>query len=268
MDVVGKYEVKPFTRYRRYIVDILEAGARKHHGIAFSEVDITGARQYIREYKRRTGGSLSNTGWIIKCIGQAVSEHKEVQAYRHGNGKLVLFDDVDVWLAIETPIGEEREIRPYVMRKVNEKSVKEIHDEIRRAQVELAEKESAKRRPGTKRRRDLLDWPWPKFLRKLWGRKVRRNAFYAKKIMGTVAVTTPSLSPRAAQWNVGVGLHPLILWVGLIKKKPGVIDDKIEIREYIHLTILVDHDIADGAPINRFIERLTELMESAYGLVD
>jgi hypothetical protein len=34
------------------------------------------------------------------------------------------------------------------------------------------------------------------------------------------------------------------------------------------MTISFDHDIIDGAPAARFAERLKELIESGYGLVD
>ena len=54
--------------------------------------------------------------------------------------------------------------------------------------------------------------------------------------------------------------------VGGINKKPGVVNNKIEIREYLHLTITVDHDIVDGGPLARFVDRLIELIENNYGL--
>ncbi len=54
--------------------------------------------------------------------------------------------------------------------------------------------------------------------------------------------------------------------VGGITKKPGVINDEIAIREYLYLTITADHDIVDGGPLARFVERLTKLIESAYGI--
>ena len=48
-----------------------------------------------------------------------------------------------------------------------------------------------------------------------------------------------------------------ILWTTVVQdqevtsmgrvKKPSVIEDKIEIREILHATILFDHDIIDGA---------------------
>ncbi|MDW7739041.1 MAG: hypothetical protein SCJ97_03140 [Bacillota bacterium] len=40
----------------------------------------------------------------------------------------------------------------------------------------------------------------------------------------------------------------------------------MEIRDYLHLTVLVDHDVIDGAPAVRALGRLTELVESGFGL--
>lgn len=41
-------------------------------------------------------------------------------------------------------------------------------------------------------------------------------------------------------------------------------DGRIEVREHLHLTLSVDHDIVDGAPAARFIGVLRQLIESAY----
>jgi pyruvate/2-oxoglutarate dehydrogenase complex dihydrolipoamide acyltransferase (E2) component len=65
-----------------------------------------------------------------------------------------------------------------------------------------------------------------------------------------------------AGWAVGiVPLHTLCLTVGGITRKPGIVDARIEPREYLALTVSVDHDIVDGAPAARFASRLRELIE-------
>jgi hypothetical protein len=46
------------------------------------------------------------------------------------------------------------------------------------------------------------------------------------------------------------------------------IGGQIALRDYLSLTITVDHDIVDGAPAARFTERLKDLIESGYGLDD
>ena len=56
--------------------------------------------------------------------------------------------------------------------------------------------------------------------------------------------------------------------VGGIGEKPEVVDGQIAIRDYLSLTISFDHDIIDGAQASRFTERLKDLIESSYGLLD
>jgi len=38
------------------------------------------------------------------------------------------------------------------------------------------------------------------------------------------------------------------------------------IREYLKMTILIDHDVIDGTPAARFVSRLTGLIEGGYEL--
>lgn len=54
--------------------------------------------------------------------------------------------------------------------------------------------------------------------------------------------------------------------VGGIGEKPGIVQGQITMREYLNLTISVDHDVVDGAPAVRFASRLRDLIESSYGL--
>jgi pyruvate/2-oxoglutarate dehydrogenase complex dihydrolipoamide acyltransferase (E2) component len=54
--------------------------------------------------------------------------------------------------------------------------------------------------------------------------------------------------------------------LGSIVKKPGVFKERIEVREYLQMTILIDHDVIDGAPAARFVTHLTDLIESGHGL--
>ena len=47
---------------------------------------------------------------------------------------------------------------------------------------------------------------------------------------------------------------------------PAVVDGQIVVRDFLSLTIGLDHDIIDGAPGARFVNRFKGLIESAYGL--
>jgi len=59
----------------------------------------------------------------------------------------------------------------------------------------------------------------------------------------------------------------LSLGVGAIVRKPWVMaDDRIEARDVLHLTLLMDHDVVDGADMARFVAAFVEGLESARGL--
>ncbi len=100
-DVIGVFEEVPFPRERLMVIDMFRIGLAKHTISGLMEFDVTEAREYIRKHEERTGEQLSFTGWVIRCIGQAVSEHRQVQAFRKGKKKMVVFEDVDVLLAVE-----------------------------------------------------------------------------------------------------------------------------------------------------------------------
>jgi len=55
---------------------------------------------------------------------------------------------------------------------------------------------------------------------------------------------------------------------GVIGEKSVIVDGQLEFREYLSMTISMDHDIIDGAPATRLALRLKELIESGYGFID
>lgn len=93
-----------------------------------------------------------------------------------------------------------------------------------------------------------------------------KSPLITKENMGTVMITSVGMVGQINGWVIPVSIHPLCFAVGSITKKPGVVDDRIEVREYLYVTVLVDHDIIDGAPAVRALAKLTSLVESGYGL--
>ncbi|MFN8473841.1 MAG: 2-oxo acid dehydrogenase subunit E2 [Anaerolineae bacterium] len=45
-------------------------------------------------------------------------------------------------------------------------------------------------------------------------------------------------------------------------------DGQIEPRDMLCLKVGFDHNVVDGAPAARFVERLVELIESGHGLAE
>lgn len=133
------YQLVPYSKVRRVLGAMYPAIQRRPliHGLL--EVDVTKARAFLREHEAKTGVSLSFTAFIIMCLAQAVDENKALHAYRKGKKHLVLFDEVDVATFIEREVAGHSQPISYIIRAANKRTFREIHQEIRRAQVEHVE---------------------------------------------------------------------------------------------------------------------------------
>jgi hypothetical protein len=95
------YSIETIPPFRRLVVDGMDLAARKHNIHGLVEVDITEARERIRQISEKTGERLSFTGFIVYCCARAVDEDKHLHAYRDWRNQLILFDDVDVSFGAE-----------------------------------------------------------------------------------------------------------------------------------------------------------------------
>ena len=197
------------------------------HGLL--EVDVSRARAFLRDHKAQTVESLSFIAFLIACLAQAVEEHKAVQANRKGRKSLILFEDVDVLTYIERGEAGHSLPMPSIIRAVHRKTVRDIHDEIRAAQ----EQDVAKAAVGFNLIRYL-----PTFLIGFFLRKVGRDPRQLKKYVGTVALSSVGMFGKGAGWGIPPAPPPS-LWVtvGGIGEKPGVVNGRIAIRDYLSLTI-------------------------------
>ena len=255
-------QVVPYPKMRRLEAIAYHSVLHKPMIHGLFEVDVTRARAFLREYKAITGESLSFTAFLIACLAKAVDEHKAVQAYRKGSKRLILFEDVDVYTPIERNVAGQKQIMPAIIRAANRKTLREIHQEIRAAQVQ----DVAQAWEGFK----AIHWPWlvllPAFRVMVW--MAERSPQVWKKYRGTVGITTVGMFGKGAGWGIPLPSHSLWITVGGIGEKPGVVDGSIVIREYLSLTISFDHEMIDGAPAARFTGQLKDLIESGYGLGD
>lgn len=254
-------QVVPYPTIRRWTAAAYRSVRDKSmiHGLI--AVDVTTARTYLREHEVQTGESLSFTAFLIACLARAVEEHKAVQAMRKGSKRLVIFEDVDVWVPIEHDLAGQQVPLPHIVRAANRKSFRAIHDEIRAAQK--ADIAHAAKGPHFLPARLFGPSIW------LFWQRGRAMPWLLKQSVGTVGITAVGMFGKGAGWGIPIPTPtPLMITVGGIGEKQVTVDGRVTIREYLSLTISVDHEIVDGAPAARFTQRLKELIESGYGLRD
>ncbi len=264
---IGHYEISEFPKVRIPTLDFLALGDNKHYVKGLIEFDVTEGKTKIREHEKNTGEKISFTAWLLKCIGQAASEYKEVHSMMMGRKKIIKFDDVDISITVEKTVDEMKSPMPLVVRKTNKKTVKQINDEIRKAQSEQVNEATVLGNHDIKKKAKYY-LSLPKSFRRFLIKRRLRDPIKVKQLMGTIIVTSVGMFGKLHGWPIPTTNHPLAFGVGTITKKPGVVDEKIEIREYLTTTILFNHDVVDGAPATRFVSRLGELIESGFGLLN
>lgn len=253
------YKVLPFPRERQLTVDGGRLAARNHTVYGLFEVDVTQPRQWLREYKTRTGETLSFTAFVIACLGHAIDRNKRMHAYRDWRNRLIIFDEVDVNMTVEIEMDGRKMILPHFIRAANKRTVFDIHTEIREVQARPQATSEFRLRWFTR---------LPRWMRDIFYRVVFKNPHWLKKGFCTVGLTAVGMFGNGGGWAIPFGVHTLDIALGGIAEKPGVVDGRIEIREYLSLTICFDHDIIDGAPAARFAQRFKELIETGFGLGD
>jgi pyruvate/2-oxoglutarate dehydrogenase complex dihydrolipoamide acyltransferase (E2) component len=216
---------------------------------------VTRARDVIRRLKTRNGTDLSFTAFVVASFASAVEAMPQVHAYQDWRGRLVVFHDVDVVTMIEPTPGAVA--IPHIIRSANRRSVGDISDEIRSVQAD----------PGRSRQSGgliALAPRIPRFLRLLFFWALKKNPHWYRRLAGTVVLTSVGMFGKGGGWGISfLPTHNLGLTVGGIVRKPGVHEDEIAIREFLHLTISFDHDVVDGAPAARFARVLNDILETA-----
>ena len=235
---------------------------KKHYMKGFFELDVTEARRSIREYRRQHKKHLSFVAFFVHCVTRALSEHKSLNAGLMKN-RIVIFDDIDVSVAVEMDLQGEKVPRLIVIREAQKKNMQQIHDQIETAQKLNKEQGDVVQGEEKNLRPAMLVMRLPKFIRRRIWNRLLRDPFFTKRMMGTVGITAIGMYGTIAGWPepIPTSNHAVSFALGSITKKPRVFKSEIAVREILHVTILMDHDIVDGAPAARFTERLRQLVE-------
>jgi pyruvate/2-oxoglutarate dehydrogenase complex dihydrolipoamide acyltransferase (E2) component len=253
-----------FPTSRLATIDVCEMSQRKHHVTGFIEIDVTEAREKIRKYRRDTG-RISFIAWLIKTISVTIKQHEAIAAYRKGARRIVIFNDINISMIIEKRINGQAVPIPLVIEKASERSIESITSLINDARNKtLSEKEIVLMNRST--RMERFYYSMPGFARRVvWRIMLKRPRFLYNK-MGNVAITSLGMMGNVNGWFIPKSVHPVCFGISSVTSKPVAVDKSVAIREMLNITILVDHDVIDGAPIARFINDLSKNITSGMGL--
>lgn len=254
------YFYKKIPRSRIATFDTFSIGLQKHHISALLEFDVTESRRKLQEL-RRDGIHISFNGWIIKVISSVLEKNPEASAFVYNKKKIIIFNDINISIIVEKKIEGKKVPIPLVIEKTNIKSASDITTEIEKAKSQELSADDIVINKGSTFAEKIY-YHLPGLMRRaVWG-MILRNPKIAYPKMGNAVITSVGMIGRINGWFIHRSVHPVSFGIGSVLKKPVVIDNEVKIREILNMTILVDHDVIDGAPMVRFLNELTRLIET------
>ena len=177
----------------------------------------------LPEVQRSVCARLTYTAFLVKAVALALKEHPMLNSMLAGD-EIRIFEDINIGVATAVEDG----LLVPVVRNADRKTLAEIALEVER----LAEKV----RKG-----------------ELSGKELAGGTFTISNLgMYGVDIFIPIINPPECA----------ILGIGKISKKPVVVNDRVEIRSTISLSLSFDHRIIDGAIAAKFLQTLKDKLEN------
>jgi pyruvate/2-oxoglutarate dehydrogenase complex dihydrolipoamide acyltransferase (E2) component len=261
---MSTFRTESFPRSRLATFDICAIGKRKHHVAAMFEIDVTDSRKLLRA-ARVPGTRITFTAWLLKVIALTLVRHPAAAAYRKGKRAKQMFDDVNISLAVEKEIEGRNVPVPLLIREVQNLSVETISKQIDDARNKTMNDDEMLLH-GRMSTAERLYYTLPGFARRMVWRYLLRHPRTAFAKMGNVAVTSIGMVGNTSGWFIPISVHPVCFGISGIVRKPIVVGDTVQIRDTLNMTILLDHDVIDGADMARFLRDLMKNLERGMGL--
>ena len=224
----GNYTVEPMSNMRQRIAEHMVASKRvSPHVYSVDEIDMTKVASLRAkskdEFEKRYETKLTFMPFFVKAAVAGLRAFPTMNASLDGTN-VILHKEINIGIAVALDWGL---IVP-VVKGADEKNVLGIQ----RTLNDLAERARSK---------------------KLKPDEVQE---------GTFSITNPGVFgglfglPVISQPNVG------ILGLGMIEKRPVVINDSIAIRSMCYVTLSYDHRVVDGAVAHQFLHKVKETLEN------
>ena len=256
-----RVETFPLSRISTFDVGVISR--KKHHITGLLEVDVTDARARLRSI-RRAGSPVSFTAWFVKTVALSIQDMAQVHGVLRGQRRRTIFQDVDISLVVEREVNGTPVPLPVVVRNCNTTSIEGIETSI--ASAINQEIDGSRDYQLDKKRSPFITalyYRLPQFQRVGIIQRILKNPDIRKKMMGTVIVTSVAPGLQFPGWILPRSMHNLAFGLGSVVRKPRVVHDEVKPRDVLHLTVLFDHDVVDGAPAARFVSYLVKNLETA-----
>jgi pyruvate/2-oxoglutarate dehydrogenase complex dihydrolipoamide acyltransferase (E2) component len=252
-------DIIPIPENRKLAFDALKIAVKRPMVHGFLEADVTEPRRMLKGTIGADGRPLSFTSYVIATYARALHAHPALQAYRIFPNKLKVFHEVDASTLIEHDKAGGIPF-PHVVRNAHAKTVREINDEVRSVKAGTHPLGRLEKAVGLATR-------IPRFLNIMFLNSLKFNPEWIKLIDGTTSISSFGMFSRGTTWGIGLlYTHTAGLWVGGIIEKPMAFEGRVALRDCLHATLSLDHNIVDGGPAGRFADTFIKSLESGEAL--
>jgi len=222
----------------------------------WTDVDMSKVAALREEWREAHARRVTYTAFVIKAVADSICELKarnpELNAAILGFPwkRMLYFDQVDVAVACEKRHMNEEYFYTGIIRNAEAQSLEGIAEQLAR----LAEDEGdgsfqetykLARKPGMVRR--LALW---------FSRNVPS---LVKKYRGTVFLSSVG---KYGVNGFAMTNHNVSFSFGKIEQRPKVVEERIEVRPLMVLTLVIDHRTINGGPAARLLARVKERLEA------
>lgn len=252
-------QIVPFSPNREFIADQLDRMRRFHCPVTLVyEFDLTETLP-ILERARGAGAPVSLTALLVKATGLVLERHPRLNRHvfhRWGRRFEVALDDVSCTLIIgrQGPGGEDV-LFPVLVRRPDQLSIPEIHGIVRHHKAEPLE-----HLPQMAAFRKIQRLSW--LGRKYFSYKARSDPRFYARYYGSYGLASNVARDWGPVAGGGVANTGIAFFPGVIRDVPRVVAGEIRVRRVLHLGVVADHFLLDGADLARAMESLRSLLES------
>lgn len=228
-DAWGPIRIEPMPKIRRTIAaKMFESWSTAPRVTNFDDADITKLEQMRQSSKSdyaEKGIKLTSMPFIIKAVAMSLRDHPTINAALDmENNQIIYKQYVNIGIAVDT----ERGLVVPSLRKADSMPIPDVAREL----MQVAE-------------------------------KARTNSFSLDELRGST-FTISNLGAIGGTYSTPIINVPevAILLVGRSRKMPVVVDDEVQIRLMMPLSLSYDHRLVDGAAAARFLNDVIAFLEA------
>ncbi len=242
---------------QRFLMDVLDV-ARKPDGFATMLLDMSQAKKFRDEFRKRHGIPLTFLHLIIKACAMTIEKYPWSH-YMLDGYKIIRPSSIDIGVSVA---GRENITPVAVIKEANTKSLKEIVEEFIRKRREVLKEEGE----NLERLNKIGQWIPLNSIRKALIRFFSKNQGVRRRVIGTFQIV--SIGSREIEFHLPnvIGTTALLGMGGVIKR-PIVIRDKIEIRPTLYVSIQIDHRMLQVVNSLRFLKRFRRYLEHPFEML-